>query len=730
MPTLRKTVDDNVVALSTTDKPVDALLTTEWLLTNARGGYAASTVIGCNTRRYHGLLVGSLNPLANRMMALAGCLEMVIVDGKALNLSTFEFNDKLAPEGFMHLKQFRQNGGVHFDYQLQDTPLGPRPSRAGLAALLARHSKPNSAAQITKSVYLLRQRDTVALAYDFRRLRTTAKSIEFVLRPFVGLRDFHSLQKSYARLYSQQTDDALLVGHEPDAGCQLALNCPAMTFRKDPQWWFNFVYRHDRQRGQDFTEDLWSPGFFKCRLTEPAKIVFWAALCPPRPNGFAGKNQRTQCQAPNPQYDIDAVARELRTFQQDLRRKANNARPLARDKRYHVLCRAADQFIAYRATNGELAHKQQYSRPGQKKTRATVLAGFPWFADWGRDTFIALPGLLLATGRLEQAKSVLTTFAAAADEGMIPNRFDDYSDTAYFNSIDASLWFIHAAFEYLAATKDSQTFTQHLLPTIRWIIDAYYNGTRFGIRADDDALITGGNEETQLTWMDAKYEGVTFTPRYGKAVEINALWYNSLCRLAQFYTDRNIKTAEHFKNLSGRVAASFVKAFWNDNTRYLNDCVLPDGTVDSSLRPNQILAVSLPNSALSPAQQRSVLEIVQEHLLTPYGLRTLNTADSRYKGRYDGPQSQRDEAYHQGTVWPYLIGPFIQAFLKVNGPSRKTRRKCAEFIEPLMQHLTDQGCLGQLAEIFDGDPPHQPKGCFAQAWSVAELIRAYQLINS
>jgi predicted glycogen debranching enzyme len=721
VPTLRKTADTAAVSVSTADTSVEALLSKQWLLTNSRGAYASSSIIGCNTSRYHGLLVGSLNPLANRMVVLANCLETVIIGGTAYNVSTFEFNGRLAPQGYKYVKRFRQDIGVHIDYEWGPSAAGPNGSQAGRSRL-HRVRWQGGAFKLTKSIYLVRDADTVAVVYDFMGLGGLKRPVELILRPFAGLRDFHSLQKSYVRLCSQNLDHGLLVRHEPTNGCQLHLSCPSATFQKDPQWWFNFVYRTDRERGQDFSEDLWSPGFFKCHLDSPGRIVLWANLCPSPANGASDGNEGIQ-------YDIEAVRRDLSEHQKDIRRKGKSARPAVRDQRYAVLCLAADQFVAQRNSNGVLQTTREYGKPANHEPRATVLAGFPWFADWGRDAFIALPGLLLTTGRLEEAKSVLTTFAAAADEGMIPNRFDDYSDTAHFNSIDASLWFIHAAFEYLAVTGDSQTFAGRLLPTIRWIIDSYYKGTRFGICADSDELITGGSEETQLTWMDAKCDGVVFTARFGKAVEVNALWHNSLCRLARFYADRDIQNAEHFKALSARVAASFAKCFWNDEVGYLNDCVFPDGRVDSSLRPNQIFAVSLPFSPLSPYQQNSVVEVVQKHLLTPFGLRTLAAGDSRYKGLYTGPQYQRDEAYHQGTVWPYLMGPFVQAYLRVNDLSRKSRKKCAEFIEPLMQHLTEGCCLGQLSEIFDGDPPHQPRGCIAQAWSVAEVIRACQLIN-
>ena len=713
MLTLRKHDSAEIVSVQTGEKSIEDLLSKEWLLTNERGGYASSTIAGCNTRRYHGLLIGSLNPPANRIMALANCLETMIFDGgapfcnksqngnpaKVFNLSTLEFSDKFAPEGFRHIKQFRRDASVHFDYQLD-----------GL--------------ELTKSVYLLRDADTVALEYDFTSVK---EPIEFILRPLIGLRDFHALQKSYAPLYSKPFGGGLLIRHDMPDSCELFLNCASANFEKDEQWWFNFVYRHDRERGQDFTEDLWTPGFFKCRIDSPTKIVLWADLssrCEPERLADA---------------DIEAVRKDLHRHQDIIIAAAKNvnrekAKSEKRDTRYQIrdtgfraLCLAAKQFIVTRDPGN--VPRELGTRATSREPRATILAGFPWFADWGRDAFVALPGLLLSIGRFDEAKSVLTTFAQSADEGMIPNRFDDYSDTAYFNSIDVSLWFINAAFQYLNATGDSKIFTQQLLATIHWIVESYQQGSRFGICADTDGLITAGNEETQLTWMDAKYDGVAVTARYGKAVEINALWYNSLCCLAQFYAGRDIENSKHYKSMSDKVAASFSQ-FWNETAGYLNDCILPDGSVDATLRPNQIFAVSLPFSPLPAHRQRKVVDVVQKNLLTPYGLRTLNTRDSRYKGEYTGPQQQRDEAYHQGTVWPYLIGPFVEAYLKVNNFSQESKDEASKFIEPLMRHLTEDGCLGQLCEIFDGDAPHKPKGCIAQAWSVAELIRAYQLINS
>ena len=699
MLTLQKSAEATNISVSIAEKDIDNLLTKEWLLTNGRGSYASSTIAGCNTRAYHGLLIGSLMPPAHRIMALSNCLEMVISRAGIFNLSTFEFADKFAPTGFVFLKNFRRDIGVHFDYELENVDL-------------------------TKSVYLVHDTDTVAVVYNFTRVR---EAVEFVSRPFVGLRNFHGLQKSYAMLCSKwlgSDADGLLVRHRMPGSCELRLCCPAAKYEKDPQWWFNFTYRHDRERGQGCTEDLWAPGFFKCRIDSPVKIVLWASLGPPK----AGRKH-----GPVKNMDIDAVCKDLQKYHQEQKHQITRAKgefriPVSKGrstnqnvrfgnlKYFEMLCLAADQLVTKRRT--------------KKGSSTTILAGYPWFADWGRDAFISLPGLLLATGRFEEAKSVLTTFASVADEGMIPNRFDDNSDLTHFNSVDASLWFINAAFQYLRATDDSKTFIKEMMPTIRWIIDSYQKGTRFGIHADTDGLITAGDEQTQLTWMDAKCDGTTFTPRYGKAVEVNALWYNSLCLLAEFYTERDEENAKHYGSMTEQVRSSFCELFWNDNKGYLNDCILPDGSVDDSIRPNQIFAASLNFSPLSQQQQASVVEVVQKHLLTPYGLRTLSPDAADYKGEYTGPLRQRDEAYHQGTVWPYLIGPFIEAYLKVNKFSPESKNQAAQFIEPLLEHLTEDGCLGSISEIFDGDEPHKPKGCFAQAWSVAELIRAYQLINS
>ncbi len=472
-----------------------------------------------------------------------------------------------------------------------------------------------------------------------------------------------------------------------------------MSFAQDEQWWYDFYYRIEQQRQQDCTEDFWSPGFFRCTITEPTKLILWASL----------KDENPVEQIEN--LDIDIICDDLTLRQNELLKKVK-----PNDTALTILTLAAEQFIIERQIAGKAVN--------------SILAGYPWFLDWGRDAFISLPGLLLSTGRFTEAASVLTSFASSVSQGMIPNRFDDYTNAAHYNSIDASLWFVSAAFEYYKKSGNAKVFTQQLLPMIRWIVDSYHSGTRFNIHADEDGLIFGGDKDTQLTWMDAKHNGIAFTPRWGKAVEINALWYNAICLLAQFYQEKDWNSAHHFERLAEKVQKSFCEKFWNESTGCLYDCIKAADDKDPSVRPNQIFAVSLPNSPLDLDRQKMVVEKVRSELLTPYGLRTLSPNDKNYKGRYQGGFAQRDAAYHQGTVWPFLTGHFIEAYLKVNDYSRPAKRTAMEFIQPLLNHLTQAGCIGSISEIFDGDEPQRPHGCFAQAWSVAELLRAYLLITS
>jgi predicted glycogen debranching enzyme len=671
MLAVHKASGQGLFHVSILGKSVEELLSRQWLLTNQRGSYASGTLAGCNTSGYHGLLIASLSPLVNRVMALSSCLETLVCGNQVFQLPTFDFGDNLVPAGHAHLREFWRDTGVHFLYHVDPV-------------------------EVHKAIYLARESDTVLVEYTFRHVRG---DVEFLLRPFVGLRDFHGVARSHAGLACSGFENSALVRREGAEG-ELFLACPAMRFENDPQWWYNFTYRANRARGHGCVEDLWTPGCFRARARSNDRIAFQARFA----QRFGPDDELLA--------DAEAIKNDLIEHQSGLIRLAGAKSDI--DK---VLSPAADQFIVRRTA------------PGMSRT--TIVAGFPWFADWGRDSFVSLPGLLLATGRHDEAKSVLSTFAAACDRGMIPNHFDDHTGMAHFNSIDASLWFIHAAFEYLEASRDLATFSREFVPVIRMILDAYHNGTRFGIHADNDGLITGGDSNTQLTWMDAKCDGVAFTPRYGKAVEVNALWHNALCRMRQFCEQQALPDAGRYARMAARVGESFARVFWNETCGYLNDTVMPDGSVDASLRPNQILAVSLPyGPPLTRTQQQAIVGIIENELLTPCGLRTLDRQHPGYHARYEGSPRQRDEAYHQGTVWPWLIGPFVEAYLRVHDFSAESRRKARQLLEPLTHHLLEEGCLGSVCEIFDADPPQRPAGCLAQAWSVAELIRARHMARA
>jgi predicted glycogen debranching enzyme len=353
----------------------------------------------------------------------------------------------------------------------------------------------------------------------------------------------------------------------------------------------------------------------------------------------------------------------------------------------------------------------------------SVIAGYHWFADWGRDTMIALPGLALATGRPEIAKNILEAFAASADQGMLPNRFPDDGETPEYNTVDATLWLFEAVRSYLQYTGDFQFIRRRLYPKLKEIVDWHLRGTRYGIRMDDDSLLSCGEPSVQLTWMDAKIGDWVVTPRTGKPVEIQALWYNALRILGELAHEFGDSGPEAFlRELAAQTRESFVAKFWNSDAGCLFD-VINGEERDGTIRPNQILAVSLHHRMLSPDKEKHVVEIVEQELLTPLGLRSLSPRDPNYHAHYEGGVRDRDSAYHQGTVWPWLMGPFISAYVKVHDRSEAARAQAASWLRPFEAHLMTAG-LGQISEIADAEPPHTPHGCIAQAWSVAELLGA------
>jgi glycogen debranching enzyme len=645
-----------------------ASLDKEWLLCNGRGGFASGTAVGVLTRRYHGLLLVAARPPLERWMLLNAVLEKITLDDAATELANFEFEHLFHPRGYEWLADFA--------YDLS-------PARPWV-----RFTYRWAGVSVVKWILLRAGCDEVELRYDISV--PPGQEIRFEILPLASMRDFHAVLRGWCAMkLSPGAGGFMLRGPHrmcPELMVHAVKSGPAgppepLLFDPAEDWWHGFQYRVEKARGMDYQEDLFAPGWFRSHGSGEFRVTLraWAQPSP----------VRDDAPAPPAAEDV-GVATE----------------PLPVTER---LAQAARQFMVDRRMA-----KGGWSR--------TILAGYPWFGDWGRDAFIAMPGLLLRDGRFDEAREVLCTFASAQRDGLIPNRFSDYGDGCDYNSVDASLWFIHSADAYLAASGDLATWRDVLLLTCEHIVDAFMKGTRFDIRMEADGLISAGNPSTQITWMDAKCGGVVFTPRHGKCVEVNALWYHVLCRLAERSADGG-----KYASLARRVKRGYVTAFWNAEGRYLYDCVRP-GERDAAIRPNQIFAVSLPNSPLEAAHQAAVVECVRQHLLTPYGLRSLAPSDPHYHGRYEGGLMERDGAYHQGTVWAWLIGPYVEAYLRVHAFSDDAKACCRELLQPLVKHLDEAG-LGSVSEVFDGDPPHRPGGCFAQAWSVAELRRALAMVE-
>ena len=639
---------------------LDVALHREFLETNGLGGFASSTIVGLNTRRYHGLLVAATKPPAGREVLLSKLEETLLIDQHRFDLSANRYPGVIHPRGFEYWKRFRLDPFPVFTYQIEGI-------------------------EIEKTVFMIQGENSTVVHYELKKNNhpELPKNLRLEIRPLIAFRDYHSTTHENGAINPAVEERAGLAMLHPYRGLpSLYLAHNAVEFGRTGEWYRNFEYDVERERGLDFSEDLFNPVVLRFDLQQrrPASVI---ASTEPR--------------------DISLVA-EYRQAEIALRRAVLASSPL-KGSFVQELASAADQYIV--------------SRGDQK----TVIAGYHWFSDWGRDTMIALPGLTLTTGKHEVARSILRTFARHVNQGMLPNRFPDSGETPEYNTVDATLWFFEAARAYLAYTADIEFVRHELYSVFADIISWHARGTRYGMKVDPSGLLTSGEIGVQLTWMDAKVGDWVVTPRRGKPVEIQALWYNALCvmeDLARTFGDE--AGQKRYRTMAALASWSFNRLFWNENTGCLYD-VVNGAAPDPAIRPNQILAVSLPYTMLSPERARSVTEKVREHLLTPYGLRSLAPTDPQYRGRYAGGPVERDGAYHQGTVWPWLMGPFLTAYIKVHGGDDRARRQAADWLAPLQDHLADAG-LGHISEIFDGDAPHRPAGCVAQAWSVAEVLRA------
>jgi predicted glycogen debranching enzyme len=717
---------------------LDAVIQREWLVTNGLGSYASSTVAGVNTRRYHGLLVAALRPPVARTVMVAKIDEEVEYDQRTLYLGVNEYQDgTIHPGGFVHLESFSLEDGLPvFVYRI-----------GGHDELM-----------LEKRIWMERGQNTTYVRYHLFRQppepngtgstialngahAEETPAITLTLLPFTAYRDYHAEQYGSADRYFSISPLSPSGSGQPGkesamAGCAISAFDGARPYHMiaighrtseadfTPMgiWYWRFLHRMERERGLPDTEDYYLPGLFRARLAlegagkDAQDTLTLILTAEPRWTSY------TRPGAPDRSLQ-QTIAHQRAIAGNDLQQLGEHDRTFLQQLRL-----AADQFLVARPSAGA-------RRTGSNNANTTVIAGYHWFTDWSRDTMISLPGLTLTTGRFQEARGLLETFARYLNRGMLPNRFPDSGENladADYNTADATLWYFHALDHYLRLSGDTSLLNQ-LFPALEESIAWHQRGTRFGIHVDaQDGLLAAGQIGIQLTWMDAKVDNWVVTPRMGKPVEVNALWYNAL-RLMETWASGQGKDPLPYGAAAARCRESFNKRFWYESGTYLYDVIDgPDGD-DASLRPNQLFAISLPHPILETSRWQPVLEVVTRHLLTSLGLRTLNQANPAYRGYHIGDRHARDGAYHQGTVWPWLIGPYLDARLRVYGSDDENARaheeeRCRGILEAFRDHLAQAG-MGTISEIFDGETPHTPRGCIAQAWSVAEVLRLWSRCN-
>ncbi len=662
----------------------------EWLVTNGLGGWASGTVSGANTRRYHGLFVPALQPPLGRTVLVSKLNDWATLDGQVFPLSSNEYGDgAIDPHGYRHIETFRLDGLI------------PTWTFALAEALLE------------KRVWMPHGQNMVFVTYTLRRMhperseaQSKGRSLTLEIWPMVTRRDAHVETHGggwQPEVVSIEGGALVKIG---DLEFRLLANRGA--FIPVREWHWNIKHRVETERGLPDREDQFAAGKFTAELGPDETFVFVAGL--EHPELVEGSKQQSKGPV-SLDWETSLAAEHARP-------QALIAQAKVRSKPDWIqqLVLAADQFIVRPSTAASTSSASAQDARGQ-----TVIAGYHWFGDWGRDTMIALPGLTLATKRFDVAANLLRTFARYVSDGLLPNRFPDVGETPEYNTVDATLWYFHAIDRYLEASAD-RALVRELFPVLEEIVDWHLRGTRYQIHVDlNDGLLYAGEPGVQLTWMDAKVGEWVVTPRIGKPVEINALWINALRVMDKLRRKLRQRAKQPYTALATQAQKSFEK-FWYAEGGYLYDVIEgPEGN-DTSLRPNQLFAISLPYGPLAGEESRmraqSIVDICAEHLLTSHGLRSLSPRHPAYVGHYGGDQRERDAAYHQGTVWAWLIGAFVEAHWRVYQDAEAAR----SFLAPFEHHLSDFG-LGSIAEIFDGDAPFTPRGCMAQAWSVAEVLR-------
>ena len=660
------------------DPSLDPHLLKEWLVTNGLGGYASGTVTGAITRRYHGLLIAALpNPLG-RMMMLNGLSERLRLPDRRVVYTGAEELAGVAPEEVHPVTSFRLDNGLPvWRYEIEDFVL-------------------------EKRLFMPNRQNTVHVRYH---LLSGKGVLRLNLRPAIQIRSHdataHLLQSTPYRL-SVYEDQFEISGEAHHPVLRMMLHGPSTAFTFDRKQTPTIPYSAECHRGYACKGPLWSPGYFRIDLEEGRQTLLVAST-----EGWE---------------TIRALSPE-ESFRTEVERCTlllNMAAPELRTGHAAQLVLAADQFLI--TPVGRVEDAVRAKALGDEVR--TVIAGYHWFTDWGRDTMISLEGLTLLTGRHNEAGWILRTFAEYVHNGLIPNLFPEGKKEGLYHTADATLWFFHAIHRYVLKTEDRITL-RLILPKLMDIIAFHVRGTDFGIHVDPgDGLLCQGAEGYQLTWMDAKVEDWVVTPRRGKAVEINALWYNALRLLENWLIEMDdAAAADPIRRRADQVWESFNRRFWYEAGGYLYDVVDSEsGGNDTDCRPNQVLAISLDYPVLDESRWQPVLDVVTKQLLTPVGLRSLAPGHPKYKSKYYGDLRARDAAYHQGTVWAWLIGPYVDAWLKLT-PGKQAEAR--HFLDGLMGHLDGAACVGSISEVFDAESPYLPRGCIAQAWSVAEVLRCW-----
>lgn len=652
----------------------------EWLVTNGLGGYAASTALGLNTRKYHGLLVAAFHPPGDRRVCLEKLDEEVSIRNDTYLLGMNEFKNKSLSKNHELLRNFAVSPFPAFTYNVQSI-------------------------EIQKTVFMPYEKNAVVILYKV--LNRTDLDLKLRTFPLLNWRNFHSTTKKSNVLAEpvQTQQDREVCARFDSPKSSLLMTTIGGQYFAEGKWVEGVFYREEAARGESCLDDYYQSGVFNFKVKANENRGF-AVIAVADEN--VDDARRIMAGMPTNLYDVNTL------LDREVERLASY---VAKFREAHSDVRMSEWLSALILATGKFIVKWSDAQ------RKSVIAGYHWFESWGRDAFISLPGLMLVTGRFQDAREVFSGFSKYCRDGLIPNYVPDAPAQPAYNSVDASLWFVNAVLQYLKYTGDFNFVREQLWETMKTVIDTAFKGTVYGIHVDSDGLLSHGE---RLTWMDAAVDGKAVTPRGGKAVEVQALWYNSL-RIMELLADRfNDKDrATRYAVTARKTKEAFAGNFWNQERNCLFDVVSDEGQ-DGSLRPNQILAASLDFTMLDDFRNEKIVEFVQNNLLTPFGLRTLAKNSERYLGVYAGDRRSRDKAYHNGTVWPWLLGPFTTALVRVKGRSgTESISMVKNLFEQLFSRQMLESGLGAINEIFDGDPPHLPKGCIAQAWSVAEPLRAY-----